>query len=283
MNSKSNSPAPQAPRLVARGFTLIELLVVIAIIAILAAMLLPALSKAKQKAKQTSCINNMREVGIALTMYVADFNQYPQDYTTANYTYVWQPRLLSMMGNNRAAFFCPSALADSAWDTNVNTTLSYQQGEDGKYTHYAIAAGSQTGGNGTRFSLGYNDWGLSQSLALGMGGDVGSRIIKESTIRSPVNMIALGDCRSDATVIEFNANIDPQVSNQQNPVQHNQCPCNRHNFHTDLLFVDAHVEEPIRNEVIDPNNNFWRAKWNNDNDPHTEITWTVSNITAAEQ
>jgi prepilin-type N-terminal cleavage/methylation domain-containing protein/prepilin-type processing-associated H-X9-DG protein len=119
-----NKPMLQRPC----GFTLIELLVVIAIIAILAAILFPVFAQARDKARQTACLSNAKQVGTGLMMYAQDYDEaivpyfitYPS--TTGGFgSNVMFTRLLDPYIKNMNVWTCPSALDISAAQTSIRS------------------------------------------------------------------------------------------------------------------------------------------------------------------
>lgn len=91
-----------------RGFTLIELLVVIAIIAILAAILFPVFARAREKARQSSCLSNMKQLGLGMLMYAQDYDELLAMYAPSTYAYNWFNSIAPYIKNDQI-FKCPSA------------------------------------------------------------------------------------------------------------------------------------------------------------------------------
>ena len=177
-----------------RAFTLIELLVVIAIIAMLAAMLLPALSAAKQKAAQTACLNDLKQLGTGMIMYVDDnTGSFPgmasqhSGFEKSDWIY-WRtndtahpvqqsPIVITLAGANPKMFRCPMDLDDTA-------RLAEADGVNGPYLYSYSFTSYETTNDGTSDV----DPGMASILTGGL-----SLVFKQSGVHNPTGKIMLAE------------------------------------------------------------------------------------------
>jgi prepilin-type N-terminal cleavage/methylation domain-containing protein/prepilin-type processing-associated H-X9-DG protein len=150
-----------------RGFTLIELLVVIAIIAILAAILFPVFAQARDKARQASCLSNAKQIGLAASMYVQDYDEtFPKGWIGYPAAYYWYTVLAPYVKNggdkaDQGVFRCPS------WSFGTGKQRSYG------------------------WNIGTSDTGYTNGFGYYPGDNQPSRVL--SAITQPADTIFCGD------------------------------------------------------------------------------------------
>jgi prepilin-type N-terminal cleavage/methylation domain-containing protein/prepilin-type processing-associated H-X9-DG protein len=213
------------------GFTLIELLVVIAIIAILAAILFPVFAKAREKAKQSTCTSNLKQVGMAFNMYAQDWDGivpklvYGRQWARvlSETKYIETPQLC----------FCPSIAPGNVKITNITGSWTRPDGVDNKrYCEYTY------GIYGDPVDDGYE-------VQVSFAGGFHTILLNLYKIDKPANYIYMAEVTASSRYPSyvFNKNVSSGGS----------IDLTRHNGISVALFADGHVEGCTKARLVTTN------------------------------
>ena len=258
------------------GFTLVELLVVIAIIGILAALVFPALSRGKAQSRSTACKNHLRQIGLALAMYVSDGSYYPpgRDWRTLQ---GWMDRLYPYYPVNwtNNSWHCPSYMANHGMAVFWTTDPTEPWRGAVCWTSYAYNCNGIVGNDPTGMpSAVLSLWGT-----LGLGGRP-QWAAREPEVVAPSQMYAVGDARSlkrgsgsgyfpieSPNALLGVPNMSPWLKlwPWHQELKESDPP---HEQGYNTLFCDGHVVLVKRSDYLFPPRS--AQNWNRDNQPHEE-------------
>jgi prepilin-type N-terminal cleavage/methylation domain-containing protein/prepilin-type processing-associated H-X9-DG protein len=222
------------------AFTLIELLVVIAIIAILAAMLLPSLSNARATAKRISCMNQLKQVGMASTMYADENNDCPpQPKARAGApTFNWDPTVYMIYGH----FLADYLGIQSRPMPERPDILICPSDEGGAFFQYG-PSGFQISA-GLPYGTHYHSYGMNYVLLFD---DNAHDYHKARQIVRPSETLLTSEAKEDANGRLYYGTVYPYA----NPLQHMTIEP-RHKNRANVVYFDGHVDLRANEDLVPP-------------------------------